>query len=139
MHSRVLADAAQPLRILSGKGDFHYQAILDALAIAEADGDTPYAKLLTEIALNCIRGETVVLLLAEPPHRHAETLQALALLRAKGVYLFAVLFERDSFLNAASWTRRDSSDRTLNASLLELGAHCVTVRRGDDLTALFNR
>ncbi|WP_020481188.1 DUF58 domain-containing protein [Methylomonas sp. MK1] len=139
MHSRVLANAAQPLRILSGKGDFHYQTILDALAVAEADGNTPYAKLLTEIALNCIRGETVLLLLAEPPHRNAETLQALALLRAKGVYLFAVLFERDSFLSAAGVSRRDNGNRTLSAGLLELSAHCVTVRRGDNLTELFNR
>ena len=94
---------------------------------------------MTEIALNCVRGETVLLLLAEPPQRHAETLQALGLLRTKGVNLFAVVFERDSFFNSASWAINHGADQALNAGLLELGAHCVTVRRGDDLTALFNQ
>ncbi|MBD9355860.1 DUF58 domain-containing protein [Methylomonas albis] len=139
MHSRLLADAKRPLHILSGKGDFHYQTILDALAVVDADGNTPYATLLTEIALNCVRGETVLLLLAEPPHRNAATLQALALLRAKGVYLFAVIFERASFFASANGGKTRMDDQKLAAGLTELGAHCLTVRRGDDLTVLFNQ
>ncbi len=138
MHSRLLAQGVETLRIASGKGEFHYQGILDVLAVADSDGRTPYAEVITEIALNCLRGETVLLLLAEPPHRDAATLQALALLRANGAYLFAVVFERDSFFNTTIGRGSPSPRSALSAGLLELGAHCLTVRRGDDLTMLFN-
>lgn len=138
MHSRLLAEGSEPLRIASGKGEHHYQTILDALAVVEADGKTPYAQLLTQIALDCVRGETVLLLLSEPPMRCEATLQALALLRAKGAHLFAVVFDRDSFFNVGSWVRPDAGNQALNAGLLETGAHCLSVRRGDELTGLFN-
>jgi uncharacterized protein (DUF58 family) len=138
MHSRMLGDAATPLRISSGKGDYHYQTILDTLAVVDADGNTPYAQLLTQIALDCVRGETVLLLLSEPPMRCAATLQALALLRAKGAHLFAVVFDRDSFFSVASWVQADAGSQSLNAGLLEMAAHCLTVRRGDELSELFN-
>lgn len=138
MHSRVLAQGAETLRIASGKGDFHYQGILDALAVADSNGRAPYAEVITEIALNCLPGETVLLLLAEPPHRDAATLQALALLRAQGAYLFAVLFDRDSFFPGAIPSKNAVRNSPLAAGLLELGAHCLTVRKGDDLTRLFN-
>lgn len=138
MHSRLLAQGLKTVRIESGKGDFHYQGILDELAVADSNGHTPYAEVITEIALHCLPGETVLLLLAEPPHRDAETMQALALLRAKGAYLFAVLFDRDSFFTGAIPSKNAEPNRPLAAGLLELGAHCLTVRKGDDLTKLFN-
>lgn len=138
IHSRMLAQGLETVRIVSGKGEFHYQGILDALAVADSNGRTPYAEVLTEIALNCLPGETVLLLLAEPPHRDAATLQALALLRAKGAYLFAVLFDRDSFFPGAIPSKNAARNRPLVAGLLELGAHCITVRKGEDLTKLFN-
>jgi uncharacterized protein (DUF58 family) len=138
MHSRLLAHGADPLRIASGKGDYHYQGILDALAVVEANGKTPYAQLLTQIALDCVRGETVLLLLSEPPMRSEATLQALSLLRAKGAYLFAVVFDRDSF-SPAERPRANLGNQALLAGLMDLDAHCVQIRRGDELTALFNR
>lgn len=138
MHSRMLGDAAIPLRIASGKGDHHFQTILDTLAVVDADGSTPYAQLLTQIALDCVRGETVLLLLSEPPMRCEATLQALALLRAKGAYLFAVVFDRDSFFSVGSWVSPDAGGQHLSSGLLELGAHCQPVRRGDELSELFN-
>jgi uncharacterized protein (DUF58 family) len=138
MHSRLLAHGADPLRIASGKGDYHYQGILDALAVVEANGKTPYAQLLTQIALDCVRGETVLLLLSEPPMRSEATLQALSLLRAKGAYLFAVVFDRDSF-SPAERPRANLGNQALLAGLMDLDAHCVQIRRGDELTELFNR
>jgi uncharacterized protein (DUF58 family) len=138
MHSRLLAHGADPLRIASGKGDYHYQGILDALAVVEANGKTPYAQLLTQIALDCMRGETVLLLLSEPPMRSEATLQALSLLRAKGAYLFAVVFDRDSF-SPAERPRANLGNQALLAGLMDLDAHCVQIRRGDELTELFNR
>lgn len=138
MHSRLLAHGADPLRIAFGKGDYHYQGILDALAVVEANGKTPYAQLLTQIALDCVRGETVLLLLSETPMRSEATLQALSLLRAKGAYLFAVVFDRDSF-SPAERPRANLGNQALLAGLMDLDAHCVQVRRGDELTELFNR
>jgi uncharacterized protein (DUF58 family) len=138
MHSRLLVHGADPLRIASGKGDYHYQGILDALAVVEANGKTPYAQLLTQIALDCVRGETVLLLLSEPPMRSEATLQALSLLRAKGAYLFAVVFDRDSF-SPAERPRANLGNQALLAGLMDLDAYCVQIRRGDELTELFNR
>lgn len=138
MHSRLLAHGADPLRIASGKGAYHYQGILDALAVVEANGKTPYAQLLTQIALDCVRGETVLLLLSETPMRSEATLQALSLLRAKGAYLFAVVFDRDSF-SPAERPRANLGNHALLAGLMDLDAHCVQIRRGDELTELFNR
>lgn len=138
MHSRLLAEGSSPLGIASGKGDFHYQGILDTLAVVDADGRKPYAQVLMQIALDCVRGETVLLLLAEPPQRCEATLQALALLRAKGANLFAVVFDRDSFFPYGR-PQGDTGSQSLSAGLLELGAHCLPVRRGDELRELFNR
>jgi uncharacterized protein (DUF58 family) len=139
MHSRMFADGQHgPVRIASGKGDFHYQCILDALAVVEANGKTPYSQLLLQIALDCRRGEWIVLLLFEPPIFSTATLQALALLRIEGAYLFAVVFDRNSFF-PGSRPPGNVENEDLYAGLLELGISPLLVRKGDDLTRLFNR
>ena len=138
MHSRLLADGALGLlRVASGKGDYHYQGILDILAVVEANGKTPYADLLMQIALDCRRGETIVLLLSEPPIRSAATLQALALLQAKGTYLYGIFFDRNSFY-PGSRPQGNIENEPMYAGLLGLGIHPLLVRKGDDLTKLFN-
>jgi uncharacterized protein (DUF58 family) len=139
MHSRLMADGESgPIQVASGKGDYHYQCILDTLAVLEANGKTPYSQLLLQIALNCRRGETVVLLLSEPPLRSVVTLQALALLRNKGAHLFAVFFDRNSFFPGGK-PISNIENEPMYAGLLELGLHALIVRKGDDLTRLFNR
>lgn len=138
MHSRLLAvGESTPIRITSGKGDYHYQYILDALAVVEAKGKTPYSQLLMQIALDCRRGETVVLLLSEPPMRSTATLQALALLRAKGAHLFAVFFDRNSFFPGGK-SISNIEKEPMYAGLLELGTQPLIIRKGDDLMKLFN-
>ncbi len=137
LRNRLAAEAGQSLSIASGTGEHHYQLILDALAVADADGNAPYAQLLTTIALDCVRGETVLLLLTEPPERNDATLQALALLRAKGANLRAVLFDRKSFSPTGAGGG-DRGENKLSGGLLELGAHYLSVSNGDDLTRLFN-
>ncbi len=133
---RVAGTGAQPLHLPGGIGEHHYRRILDALAVVDADGATPYARLLQQIATGCRPGETVVVFLSEPAALLAETLQSLALLRARGAHLHAVLFERDSFLPQ----QKVGADGTAlaHAGLLEMGAHCLRVRKGDDLVKLFN-
>lgn len=138
MHSRLLAEAKSgAIRIASGKGEYHFQCILDALAVVEADGKTAYAQILQQIALDCQRGETVVLLLSEPAMRNTATLQALALLRTKGAHLFAVLFDRNSFALGGK-PHANIENEAMYAGLLELGAQTRIIRKGDDLMATFN-
>lgn len=136
IQQRFLALGRQPVRHSPGKGHFHYRQLLDSLAIARADGDKPYARLLSEIAHDCRRGETVVVLLSEPEEYHPATLRALALIKARGAHLLAVLFERDSFIAGKPMK---TGGHGLHAALLELRASCIEVRRGDDLSRVFNR
>ena len=60
---RLSAAGAAPLHIPAGSGELHYQAILDALAVADADGETPYAGLLEQVSRQSLPGETAVVFL----------------------------------------------------------------------------
>lgn len=132
LRTRVLGEGGQRLDIPAGSGEHQYQTILDTLAVIEADGSLPYARLLERVALQVAPGETVVVFLAEPEDRFAATLQALALLRGKRAHLLAVLFD------AASFGAQPAGPDAREGALLELGAHCIHVRRGDDLMKVFN-
>ena len=134
--TRLVGQGQAQLYQPAGSGQAHYLQLLDALAVVAADGVTPYATLLQTIAHGCQRGETVVLFIAEPKARLAETLKAVALLRAGGVNVLAMLFARKSFAKPAS--AYDDSTATAMASLLELGATCLEIKSGSDLLRLFN-
>lgn len=133
--TRVAGQGRHALTLAAGTGAHHYQTILDELAVLDADGNTPYATLLESVALDCQAGETVVVFLSEPEARAADTLQALSLLRSRGVNLFAVSFDRQSF--AADAAQRNASI-DLGAAVQELGGFHVHVARHDDLVRLFN-
>ena len=126
-----------PFRIQPGSGEAHYAEILEALAVVAADGRIPYADVLQGIAPGCAAGETLVAFLSGTPDQDDATLHSLAMLRAQGLHLFAVLFDRASFTapHAASPPQPPSA---LLAGLQELGAHVVEVRCGDDLVNVFN-
>ncbi len=134
--TRLIGEGKQAFYLSAGSGEHHFQGILDELAVVDADGTLPYAKVLQDVATDCHSGETVVAFLSEPAERQAATLQALALLRLQGAYVLAVVFERNTF-QAADTGGRDTTAATL-AGLLELGANCLQVRRDDDLVKLFN-
>lgn len=105
----------------------------------DADGATPYGTLLEEAAAQCLPGETVVIFLSSPPELTEGILQALALLRARRAHLFAVLFDRSSFADREPpLPAENAGNDALLATLLDLGAHCVPVRNGDDLVRVFN-
>jgi hypothetical protein len=70
--------------------------------------------------------------------RWMDTLQALATLHARQANLFAVVFDQASFLPEGAPSGLLTKHTEITAALLELGACCVTVRRGDDLVQLFN-
>jgi uncharacterized protein (DUF58 family) len=133
---RVIGEGGRSLHLPAGFGEHHYQGILDELAVVAADGATPYAGVLQGVAADCRRGETVVAFLSEPAALLADTLQILAFLRARGAHVYAVVFERDSFEPKP----KDGVDGTAMAmaALLDMGASCLAVRKGDDLVRLFN-
>ena len=136
--TRIAGDGRMALRGLAGAGDGHFQGILNELAVVACDGNIPYAHLLTEVGPQCLRGETVVVLLSEMQPRWMDTLQALATLHARQANLFAVVFDQASFLPEGAPSGLLTKHTEITAALLELGAYCVTVRRGDDLVRLFN-
>jgi len=136
MPVRLAGQGKQAINVNAGQGETHFGEILELLAVIDADGETPYHKMLDKVAGECLAGETVVVFLAEPADRALGTLQSLALLRARGAHLLAVCFERRSFLATDGGVAVTESP--LFAGLLDLGAQVVPVRRGDDLMRLFN-
>jgi len=136
MPVRLAGQGKRAINVNAGQGEAHFGEILELLAVIDADGDTPYHKMLDKVAADCLVGETVVTFLAEPAERALDTLQSLALLRACGAHLLAVCFERPSFLATDGGVAVTESP--LFAGLLDLGAQVVPVRRGDDLMRLFN-
>ncbi|MFZ3183612.1 MAG: DUF58 domain-containing protein [Pseudomonas sp.] len=134
--TRLLGQGQTGLYQPAGTGQPHYLQLLDELAVVAADGVMPYATLLQKIAQDCQRGETVVLFIGEPKVRLAETLKAVALLRAGGVNVLAMVFARQSFSKPAR--AYDDSTTTAMANLLALGATCLEIKSGADLLRLFN-
>lgn len=137
--TRMVGHGEQVLSIPSGSGEYHYQTILDQLAVLDADGSTPYAAVLESVITDCRAGETVVVFLSEPEARYPATLQALALLRARGAYVLIVHFDRASFfVSDKVRIRRNEQAQDAFPGLEEVATHCVRVKRGDDLAHLFN-
>lgn len=136
MPVRLIGQGKQAININAGQGEAHFSEILEQLATVDSDGATPYHSILDKAASDCLVGETVVAFLAEPPEREMDTLQSLALLRARGAHLLAVYFERPSFLTVDR--EAAAAESLLSIGLLELGAQVVPVRYGDDLMRLFN-
>jgi uncharacterized protein (DUF58 family) len=128
--------SARSITIAPGSGEAHFRGILDALAVVDADGAMPYARALHNVAMSCRHGQTVVVFLSEPEARAAATVQAIAMLRARGANVLAVTFERESFLTQATSLSRTRPSPW--AGLLDLGVTCLTIRNGDDLVRIFN-
>ncbi len=137
LRTRLLSHGADWLEIPAGSGEMHYSSILDTLAVIDADGALPYAKVIEHMAWLVQAGETVVVFLSEPTERMAETLQALALLRGQRVHLLAIVLDRTSFAGDGQSAGQATSN-PYEAALIELGATCFHVRCGDDLSRVFN-
>jgi hypothetical protein len=73
-----------------------------------------------------------VVFLSEPEARALATVQAIALLRARGAHVLAIVFDRESFLGRAA------PELSYWSGLLDSGAVCLTIRNGDDLVKAFN-
>lgn len=138
LRMRVSGERSHALHVPAGTGELQYRTILDELAVADSDGALPYPFLLTRVATQVLAGETVVVFLSGPHERDDELLQALSLLRARRAHLYAVLFERATFAQEKVSRGGTPPSSALYGGLLELGAYCVPVRKGDDLVRLFN-
>lgn len=138
IRTRLFGEGAQPLRVMAGAGDGHFQGILDELAVVACDGATPYAQLIESAGPVLLRGETAVVFLSPARAEWPATLQALATLRARQVHLFAIVFDQASFVPEGVRSDACVAPATMSGALLELGACCITVRQGDQLVKLFN-
>ena len=136
MRVRAIGSGDQGIQLPAGSGAAHYGVLLDAFAVVDCSGHAPYATLLAAQAPHCLRGETMVVFLSEADAASEATLQALTLLRMRQVHILAIVFDRSSFSPPAEGS--GAPDKVIS-SLLELGAHYIQVRRGDDLQALFNQ
>lgn len=136
VRTRMIGAGERRVEVDVGSGALQYQRILDELAVVDADGSTPYAKVLEELAVRVVDGETIVVFLSQPARESIDIVNALTLLRARRVHLYAIVFERGSFAGTAE--SADAQADAATAMLHELDAHCLRVRRGDDLIALFN-
>lgn len=140
IRTRLAGEGRRSWQIRSGMGDLHLQDILDQLAVIDCDGTKHYAQVLSALAENCLRGETMVIFLADDEPLIDSLIQALALIYQRQVHLLAVLFNQRSFQATAvkSVERLDRKAR-LTGSLLEFGAEIIEVSKGDDLVCRFNQ
>lgn len=129
-------EGARSLTVDSGSGEAHFRSLLDALAVVDADGTTPYARALQNVAFKCRHGQTVVVFLSEPEARVTDTVQSVALLRARGANVLAIAFERESFL--AEKRRQRQARPSPWVGLLDSGVSYLTIRNGDNLVSAFN-
>lgn len=139
IRTRLAGNGRRPVNGLPGVGDRHFQGILDELAVIDADGANPYARLLDDLGPQCVRGETVVVFLSGNAADWEETLRALTTLRARQLNVFAVVFDTPGFApEGAPLVAVPADAAEMTAALLELGAQCLNVRHRDDLVRLFN-
>lgn len=120
-------------------GSVHFQHLLDVLAVVDSDADQTYDAWLSAVAPSGLRGETAVVFLTPTRSAWPATCQALAVLGARGMHLWAVVFDVPSFSPAGGLVRNVYADpKQMTAELLAMGAHVVNVRQGDDLVKVFN-
>ena len=134
MPVRLLGEASTPLDIPAASGDRQYRDVLDALAVVEADGAEAYPAVLARAGAQSHPGENMVVFVMAEGERRQRIVGELAMLRARGAHVLAVVFDLPSFAGQAS----ASGPAALPPGLLELGATVVSVALGDDLAQGFN-
>ena len=113
------------------RGAQHYTRLLEALALARAEGDVPLADLLLREGKRFGRHTTVLVVTPSTDEAWVESLQSLA---QRGVKLAAILLEPDTFVPAG-----EPSAGPGRGSLLVFGAlaasdiYTYLVKRSDDL------
>jgi uncharacterized protein (DUF58 family) len=138
---RLYARGARSWDLPSGAGDVHLARLMEILAVARADGETPLAHVLRETAPELTRGATAVIVFASLEVDLREHAEVLAGFRARGVRVVAVLIDSRTFLKLfelqAAVERAAPELREVAAALVAEGATVYHVARGDDLAAKF--
>jgi uncharacterized repeat protein (TIGR01451 family) len=144
--SRYADDNKMPFR-LTGDGIWpsstdinveqkYFQNTLDKLAVIDSGNAMPYGKFLENFSGNIIYGETMIVFLSEPQERVQSTLQSIALLKAFGANVIAVVFDQNTFIGEKKIL--DAAKDQLIASLSQMQIGIIQVRKGDNLSKLFN-
>jgi len=115
-----------------GSGEMHFREIMDYLAIIDANSDVTYSTVIQEVAISMTEGQTAIVFLSEPSARVSETLQSLALLKARGANIIAIHLDRASFMGT------HSESHSLWTGIFDLGIGYFSIRKDDNLTSAFN-
>jgi len=113
----------------------HYYDLLELLARAEADGETPAATAVVELARTGTLSEAVVVLTAALDPALVEAAREVVLRQARAII---ILMDAHSFVGDGPPSPDDPYNR-LATALRGVGAEVHRVRRGDDLTRLVGR
>ena len=117
----------------AGSGEYHYRAILDYLAIIDADSELFYSSVIHDAAPTIGYGQTAVIFLSEPASRIPETIQSIALLKSQGANVLVIDLDRDSFLGIQP---TESHSPWLN--IFDMDIQYIRVKKDDQLVNVFN-
>jgi uncharacterized protein (DUF58 family) len=139
---RIFGRGKKPIDIPPGSGAAHVTSILETLALARADGETPLAELLRETASQLGKGATAVVIFSSLEVDLREHAEVLALYRGRGVRFIAVLIDARMFLKLydeqISLEREAPGPGAIVEALLGEGAVVYTVARNEDLARRFD-
>jgi uncharacterized protein (DUF58 family) len=134
---RLFARGARPYDVPPGSGTLQLARILEALAVARAGGSLRLAALLEETAGELSRGASAVVIASSLDFDLAECAGVLAIHRARGVHVVAVLIDARTFLKVfdeqAAVEQAAPELSEVAAALMSEGATVYRIARGDDI------
>lgn len=138
---QLLAQGKERVQIPLGGGSFHLMTILDELAKLSASGETPLEDVLLQAVPILNGGSTLVIIFNSVRLDLVKYVNAITILRAKGVQILAVLIDDNTFLDLWEGADRKKVDATFIPDILKLlmaqGVTAYLVRRGDELPQVF--
>lgn len=138
---QLLAQGKERVQIPLGGGSFHLMTILDELAKLSASGETPLEDVLLQAVPILNGGSTLVIIFNSVRLDLVKYVNAITILRAKGVQILAVLIDDNTFLDLWEGADRKKVDATFIPDVLKLlmaqGVTAYLVRRGDELPQVF--
>ena len=113
---QVIGQGKELLHVPAGSGEFHLLTILDQLSKAAASGDTPLEDLLLSSIPLMNGGSTLVVVFNSVNLDLTKYVNALTILRAKGIRILAVLIDDNTFLNLWEGVERKKVGKDRRAS-----------------------
>jgi len=128
----LYAEGNTQLWVREGVGNYHFQHILEALAVIDVVGKVPYTRILERAASECRFGDTVIVFISQDKNQAIKTLQYIAQMQSEGIGIIAIVFDINSFSSKAI----DAVSASVNMSALNVPS--ITIKNGDDLLRRFN-